>query len=68
MYAAVAGLVLALAILEFFAATDPETATTSPKQPRLRRSTPSMFRQRLPAFAGCVAVAALVIGAYEGLD
>ena len=68
LYAAVAGLVLAMAILEFYAATDPETATTSPKQPRLRRSTPSMFGQRLPAFAGCAAVVALVAGAYEGLD
>ena len=68
LYAAVVGLVLALAILEFYAATDPETAATSPKQPRLRRSAPSMFGQRLPAFAGCVAVAALVAGAYEGLD
>jgi len=67
-YAAVVGLLLVLAILEFYAATDPETAATSPKQPRLRRSAPSMFGQRLPAFAGCLAVAALVAGAYEGLD
>jgi len=67
-YAAVAGLVLALAILEFYAATDPETAAISPKQPRLRRSAPSMFGQRLPAFAGCAAVVALVAGANEGLD
>jgi phosphatidate cytidylyltransferase len=68
LYASAAGLLLALAILEFYAATDPETAATSPKQPRLRRSTPSMFGQRLPAFAGCAAVVALVAGAYEGLD
>jgi phosphatidate cytidylyltransferase len=67
-YAAVVGLLLVLATLEFYAATDPETAATSPKQPRLRRSAPSMFGQRLPAFAGCLAVTALVAGAYEGLD
>jgi len=68
LFVVVTAAVLALAILEFYAATDPETAATSPKQPRLRRSAPSMFGQRLPAFAGCVAVAALVAGAYEGLD
>lgn len=68
LFAGVAALVLMLAVLEFYAATDPETAATSPKQPRLRRSTPSMFGQRLPAFAGTAAVALLAAGAYEGLD
>jgi phosphatidate cytidylyltransferase len=68
LFAAVAAAILALAVLEFYAATDPETETTSPRQPRLRRSTPSLFGQRLPAFAGAAAVAVLVAGAYEGLD
>jgi phosphatidate cytidylyltransferase len=68
LFAAIAAAMLALAALEFYAATDPETAATSPRQPRLRRSAPSMFGQRLPAFAGTAAVAALAIAAYEGLD
>lgn len=67
-YAVASGIILALAILEFYAATDPETAATSPAHPRLRRSAPTMFRQRLPALAGCAAVAMLVAAAYEGLD
>jgi len=68
LYALAVGIILALAVLEFHAATDPETAATSPAHPRLRRAAPTMFRQRLPAFAGCAAVALLVAAAYEGLD
>jgi len=68
LFAVVAAVILMLGVLEFYAATDPETATTSPSHPRLRRAAPSMFGQRLPGFAGCAAVALLVAAAYEGLD
>jgi len=67
-YAFAVAMVLALAALEFYAATDPETSATSPTHPRLRRASPSLFGQRLPAFAGCAGVALLVLAAYEGLD
>jgi phosphatidate cytidylyltransferase len=68
IYAIVAAIILTLGALEFYAATDPETAVTDPAHPRLRRAAPSMFGQRLPAFAGCVAIVLLVSAAYEGLD
>jgi phosphatidate cytidylyltransferase len=68
LYAAVVAAILILGTLEFYAATDPETAVTSPAHPRLRRAAPSMLGQRLPAFAGCAAVVLLVAAAYEGLD
>jgi len=68
IFAVAAAIVLTLALLEFYAATDPETGATNPVHPRLRRSTPSMFGQRLPAFAGCGAAVLLVAAAYEGLD
>jgi phosphatidate cytidylyltransferase len=68
VFTAVAAAILALAVLEFYAATDPETGATSPRQPRLRRSAPSLFGQRLPAFAGAAAVVLLAASAYEGLD
>ncbi len=67
-YAFAVAMILALAALEFYAATDPETFATSPTHPRLRRASPSLFGQRMPAFAGCVGVPLLVVGAYEGLD
>ncbi len=67
-YTFAVAMVLALAALEFYAATDPETSATSPTHPRLRRASPSLFGQRLPAFAGCAGVALLVVAAYEGLD
>ncbi len=60
VYAIAAAIILVLANLEFYAATDPETAATSPAHPRLRRSAPSLFGQRTPAFAGCAAVLLLV--------
>jgi phosphatidate cytidylyltransferase len=68
VYAAVAASILALAVLEFYAATDPETGATVAAHPRLRRSAPSLLGQRPPAFAGCAAVVVLAIAAYEGLD
>lgn len=68
LFAAMAAIILMLAVLEFYAATDPETADTARGHPRLRRSTPSLFGQRLPAFAGCASVLALAASAYEGLD
>jgi phosphatidate cytidylyltransferase len=67
-YVAVAAGILALGVLEYYAATDPETSATSPTHPRLRRAAPSMFRQRMPALAGCAAVVAMAVTAYEGLD
>jgi phosphatidate cytidylyltransferase len=68
LFAAVAAVILMLAVLEFYAATDPETGTGSSAHPRIRRSTPSMFGQRVPAYAGCAAVLLLAAGAHEGLD
>ncbi len=68
VYAIAAAIILVLASLEFYAATDPETAATSPAHPRLRRSAPSLFGQRSPAFAGCAAVLLLVAGADAGFD
>lgn len=67
-YAVAAAIILVLATLEFYAATDPETAATSPAHPRLRRSTPSLFGQRTPAFAGCAGVLLLVGAADAGFD
>jgi phosphatidate cytidylyltransferase len=64
---AVAG-ILGLGILEFYAATDPETSSVNPAHPRLRRAAPSVFSQRAPAFAGCVGTVVLVAAAYDGLD
>lgn len=68
LFAAVATLLLILAALEFYAATDPETDVPPRAHPRLRRSVPSLFGQRLPAFAGCAGVLLLAVAAYEGLD
>jgi len=68
LFAAVAAVILMLAVLEFYAATDPETGVPARGHPRLRRSVPSLFGQRLPAFSGCAAVLLLVAAAYEGLD
>jgi len=68
VYAIAAAIILVLANLEFYAATDPETAATSPAHPRLRRSAPSLFGQRTPAFAGCAAILLLVAGADAGFD
>jgi phosphatidate cytidylyltransferase len=68
IFATVAAALLTLAVLEFYAATDPETNQTARSQPRVRRSTPSMFGQRVPAFAGCAGVLLLAFAAYEGLD
>jgi phosphatidate cytidylyltransferase len=68
LFAAVAAVILMLAVLEFYAATDPETGVAARAHPRLRRSVPSLFGQRLPAFAGCAGVLLLAAAAYEGLD
>jgi phosphatidate cytidylyltransferase len=67
-YVIAAAALLALGVLEFYAATDPETSATSPTHPRLRRAAPSMFRQRMAAFAGSAGVVAMAATAYEGLD
>jgi len=67
-YAVAVAVMLALGILEFYAATDPETSATSPAYPRLRRAAPTLFGQRMPAFAGCAGVVLLVAAAYGGLD
>jgi len=68
VFAAVAAVILLLSVLEFYAATDPETSVPARAHPRLRRSVPSLFGQRLPAFAGCAGVLLLTAAAYEGLD
>src|SRR5688500_18752174 len=68
LFSAVAAVILMLAVLEFYAATDPETNTTARSQPRVRRSTPSMFGQRLPAFAGCAGVLLVALAAHGGPD
>jgi len=67
-YALAVAIILALGILEFYAATDPETSAISPTRPRLRRAAPSLLGQRMPAFAGCGGVVLLVAAAYGGLD
>jgi phosphatidate cytidylyltransferase len=67
-YVLAVAIILALGILEFYAATDPETSATSPTHPRLRRAAPSPLGQRPPAFAGCGGVVLLVAAAYGGLD
>jgi len=67
-YALAVAIILALGILEFYAATDPETSAISPTHPRLRRAAPSLLGQRMPAFAGCGGVVLLVAAAYGGLD
>ena len=67
-YAAAVAIILALGVLEFYAATDPETSAVSPTHPRLRRAVPSLFAQRMPAFAGCAGVVVLVAAAYNSLD
>lgn len=58
--------ILALAALEFFAATDPEN--TLPGHPRLRRTTPGLHEQRAPAFFGAAAVVLLVVAADKGVN
>jgi len=67
-YTLAVAIILALGILEFYAATDPETSAISPMHPHLRRAAPSLFGQRVPAFAGCAGVVLLVATAYDGLD
>ena len=67
-YALAAAILLALGVLEFYAATDPETSAISPTHPRLRRAAPSPFSQRAPAYVGCGGVVLLVAAAYDGLD
>ena len=67
-YTLAVAIILAFGILEFYAATDPETSAISPMHPRLRRAAPSLFGQRVPAFAGCAGVVLLVAAAYDGLD
>ena len=67
-YTVAVAIILALGVLEFYAATDPETSATSAAYPRLRRAAPTLFGQRMPAFAGCGGVVLLVAAAYGGLD
>jgi phosphatidate cytidylyltransferase len=67
-YALAVAIILVLGSLEFYAATDPETSATSAVYPRLRRAAPTLFGQRMPAFAGCGGVVLLVAAAYDGLD
>ena len=67
-YTVAVAVILALGVLEFYAATDPETSATSAAYPRLRRAAPTLFGQRMPAFAGCGGVVLLVAAAYGGLD
>ena len=58
--------VLALASLEFFSATDPENAL--PGHPRLRSTVRRMHEQRLPAYLGAAAIAGLVAAVDIGFD
>ena len=67
-YALAVAVILAVGVLEFYAATEPETSAVTPSHPRLRRAVPSLFGQRAPAFAGCAGVVLLVAAAYDDLD
>src|SRR5881296_1807325 len=58
--------ILALAALEFFAATDPENAL--PGHPRLRNTTRALYEPRAPAALGAIAVIALVVAADRGFN
>lgn len=58
--------VLALASLEFFSATDPENAI--PGHPRLRAATRGLHEQRAPAFLGASAIVLLVVAVDTGFD
>src|SRR5213594_990491 len=63
-YTIAVAVILALAALEFFSATDPEYAL--PGHPRLRNTTRALDEPRAPAGLGAIAVIALVVDADRG--
>src|SRR5437867_2874828 len=65
-YTVAVAAILALAALEFFAATDPENAL--PGHPRLRNTARALYQPRAPAALGATAVIALVIAVDKGFD
>ncbi len=67
-YTAAAALILVIAALEFFAATDPEEAPVLAGRARLQRLAPPLHQQRFPALLGAAAVALIVVAADSGYD
>jgi phosphatidate cytidylyltransferase len=68
LFTAVTALILAIAALEYFAATDPEFAEASAAHPNIRRVPPSLVDQRRVAWLGAAAAALLAVAAASGLD
>ncbi len=66
LYVAAAAVILVLGVLEFFAATDPESAATA--HPHLRPAPRPWYRPRPPALIGAAAVVLMVIAADNGFD
>src|SRR3990172_4148968 len=73
-YSIAVGVILILAALEFFSATDPEVAygaedaVSATVVSRVRRIDRPLYRPRLPAVFGVAAIALLVAGADSGFD
>jgi len=74
-YSVAVGVILTIAALEFFAATDPEhfgSARPEPVEGRapsfLQRGLSRLLKQRPPALLAAAAVALLVAGAHHGAD
>lgn len=67
LFSVAAGLILALAVVEFWSATDPEEALPSAR-PRIQRAPRNLLQQRPPAYLAAAAVALLVAGAHNGFS
>jgi phosphatidate cytidylyltransferase len=68
LFTAVVAVILAVAALEYFAATDPEFAEATLAHPNIRRVPPSLLDQRPVAWVGAAATALLAVAAASGLD
>jgi phosphatidate cytidylyltransferase len=68
LFTLVVAAALAVAALEYFAATDPEFAEAAASHPNIRRVPPSLVDQRRIAWAGAAAVALMALAAASGLD
>jgi phosphatidate cytidylyltransferase len=67
LFSVAVGLVLALAVLEFWSAADPEKALPSAR-PRIQRTPRNLLQQRPPAYLAAAATGLLVAGAHHGRD
>lgn len=66
LYTAAVAVILVLAVLEFYAVTDPVSRPLT--SPGMQRPAPPLYRQRAPALLGAGAVLGLAVAADRGAD